>query len=89
LRAKEEEEDDELADKREEDALLWLSGGFDGPGRKKRDKDDADPWKQLERKRREEGETKPRSLQDVVLAPPVLKPLKAIFKEKTSGNRIG
>ena len=91
-----EEEDEEMAEKREEDELVWLSAGLDpnkplssarGKKRKKggaagRDIDDVDPWKVLEKKRREEGELKQRNLQDVVQAPPVLKPLKNIFKER-------
>ncbi|OCT45223.1 putative urease accessory protein [Cladophialophora carrionii] len=92
LKAKEEELDDELADKREEDHLVWLGAGVDPSnplGKKRRKKgagkdvDDADPWKILEKKRREEGELRQRSLQDVVTAPPVLKPLKNIFKDKS------
>jgi Skp family chaperone for outer membrane proteins len=94
LKAKEEEIADELAEKREEDQLVWLGAGVDpsnpSSGSKKRRKrggkhvhDDADPWKILERKRREEGELRQRSLQDVVTAPPVLKPLKNIFKDKS------
>ncbi len=95
LKAREQDEEDELADKREEDALLWLSAGVQvsadarrilpptSSKKKKRKDDDADPWKQLEKKRRLEGElARQRNLQDVVLAPPTLKPLKNIFKEK-------
>jgi hypothetical protein len=89
LRAKEEEQAEELADQKEEDSLLWLGAGVDPSnpkGRKKRgrgrDVDDVDPWKVLEKKRREEGSLKQKGLQDVVSAPPVLKPLKNIFKEK-------
>ncbi|KIW21171.1 hypothetical protein PV08_01751 [Exophiala spinifera] len=97
-RAAQEEEDEELADRREEDDLLWLGAGVDkdrlrrsglgGGGKKKNkdkkkhDPDDVDPWKQLERKRREEGELRQKNLQDVVLAPPVLKSVKNIFKDK-------
>ncbi|KIW64630.1 hypothetical protein PV04_09553 [Phialophora macrospora] len=91
LKAKEEEVADERADKREEDQLVWLGAGVDPSnptGKKKRkrggkDVEDVDPWKVLEKKRREEGELRQRSLQDVVTAPPVLKPLKNIFKDKS------
>ncbi|KIX08461.1 uncharacterized protein Z518_03117 [Rhinocladiella mackenziei CBS 650.93] len=112
LQARREEEDEALADQREEDALLWLKAGIDshhhfqspftsaGPGKKRKkigkrkgggkgDVGDADPWKVLEKKRREEGElARQRNLQDVVLAPPVLKGVKNIFKDKDySRNR--
>lgn len=94
-----EEEDDDLADKREEDNLLWLGAGVDrdntleGGKRKKKkkkshDADDVDPWKQLEKKRREEGELGQKNLQDVVLAPPVLKSVKNIFKDKTERGDV-
>ncbi|KAL2419448.1 hypothetical protein ABEF95_009397 [Exophiala dermatitidis] len=95
LRLKREEEAEELADKVEEDELVWLGAGIDKnagvagkKGKKKKgkkaDADDVDPWKQLERKRAEEGTLgRPASLQDVVLAPPVLKPVRNIFKEKS------
>ncbi|KAK4938802.1 hypothetical protein LTR10_020809 [Elasticomyces elasticus] len=93
LRAKREEEQDELADDKEEDDLLWLGAGIDkaagGGGKKKRKlaKDDVDPWKQLEKKRREEGDLgRQKNLQDVVMAPPVLKSVKNIFKDKTTPN---
>ncbi|EXJ55970.1 hypothetical protein A1O7_08901 [Cladophialophora yegresii CBS 114405] len=96
LRAKEEELADELAEKRDEDQLVWLGAGVDPSnplGKKRRKKggagkdvNDADPWKILEKKRREEGELRQRSLQDVVTAPPVLKPLKNIFKVKSLGD---
>lgn len=89
IRTRREEEDDDLADQREEDALLWLSAGVEGGGKKKKkkgaaanDSDDVDPWKVLEKKRAAEGELRQASLQDVVLAPPVLKGVKNIFKEK-------
>ncbi len=97
-RAAREEQDDELADQREEDGLLWLGAGIDRDKpvgtKKKRPKrsgndDDADPWKQLEKKRREEGELRQKNLQDVVLAPPVLKSVKNIFKVKSDGNGDG
>lgn len=96
LRAKREEEIEELADQREEEEIVWLGAGIDASsnGKKKKkkkgrkggddDDDDLDPWKQLERKRLEEGELgRPRNLQDVVQAPPVLKSVKNIFKEKS------
>ena len=93
---------DEELDKKEEDTLLWLGAGIDpalpvAVSRKKKRKgtngalapDDVDPWKVLEKKRREEGEIKQRNLQDVVTAPPVLKPLKNIFKIKDEHKRNG
>ncbi|KAL6249331.1 hypothetical protein RBB50_003184 [Rhinocladiella similis] len=60
-------------------------GGSKKKQRKKktRDADDVDPWKQLEKKRREEGELRQKNLQDVVLAPPVLKSVKNIFKDRS------
>ncbi|KAK5204017.1 hypothetical protein LTR72_010607 [Exophiala xenobiotica] len=94
-RAAKEEQDDELADQREEDGLLWLGAGIDRDKpvgkKKKRPKgdDDVDPWKQLEKKRREEGELRQKNLQDVVLAPPVLKSVKNMFKVKNEGNGDG
>ncbi len=103
LKDKGEERDDELAEQREEEQMVWLGAGVDplsGTSRKKskrrgasgggRDIDDADPWKVLEKKRREEGALRQRNLQDVVTAPPVLKPLKSIFREKqgTSTARV-
>ncbi|EXJ63470.1 uncharacterized protein A1O5_11519 [Cladophialophora psammophila CBS 110553] len=50
-----------------------------------RDVDDAaDPWKILEKKRRDQGQlARQANLQDVVAAPPTLKPVKNIFKDKT------
>lgn len=98
LRARREDEDDDLADQKEEDALMWLGAGIDlsaGGKKKKKGKggkdleDDLDPWKQLERKRRDEGDmVRQRNLQDVVQAPPVLKGVRNIFKatdERTEG----
>ena len=88
VKAQREEEEEELEDRREEESLLWLGvgNGKRKKGRRKNDGnvpvgDDDDPWKQLERKRREQG-VQQRNLQDVVQAPPVLKPVKNIFKEK-------
>ncbi|KAL2438371.1 hypothetical protein ABEF95_008019 [Exophiala dermatitidis] len=103
LRLKREEEAEELADKLEEDELVWLGAGIDKnagvagkKGKKKKgkkadaDADDVDPWKVLERKRAEEGTLgRPATLQDVVLAPPVLKPVKNIFKEKSERKTPG
>ncbi|KAI1610846.1 hypothetical protein EDD36DRAFT_305004 [Exophiala viscosa] len=92
IHAKREEEQDDLADEKEEDDLLWLGAGIDkaaGSGKKKKKlaKDDVDPWKQLEKKRREEGDLgRQKNLQDVVIAPPVLKSVKNIFKDKTAPN---
>lgn len=108
IRDREEEAEEDLAEKREEEGLLWLgveAGKVGGKGKKKkkRDKEDeADPWKVLERKRREQerveqaengggggfvgggrtGQTRGLSAKDMVQAPPVLKPIKNIFKEK-------
>ncbi|KIW86375.1 hypothetical protein Z517_01771 [Fonsecaea pedrosoi CBS 271.37] len=101
LKEKREEAEEELAEKKEEDEVLWLGAGIDpstqvstlGKSGKKakkkrsgggaRDVDDADPWKILEKKRREEGQLgRQTNLQDVVAAPPTLKPVKNIFKEK-------
>lgn len=96
IRARREEQEDELADEKEEDDLLWLGAGIDRTaaavgGKKKKKKassdDDVDPWKQLEKKRREEGELgRQKNLQDVVTAPPVLKSVKNIFKDKSDRN---
>lgn len=60
IRDREEEAEDDLAERKEEDGLLWLgveAGQMRGKGKnkKKQDKEDeADPWKVLERKRREQ-----------------------------------
>ncbi|KAJ9604355.1 hypothetical protein H2200_011189 [Cladophialophora chaetospira] len=101
LKDKNEELDDELAEKREESEMIWLGAGVDpsnplasrkrkrkGGGVAGKDVDDADPWKVLEKKRREEGELRQKSLQDVVTAPPVLKPLKNIFREKRPDGHL-
>jgi len=107
IKARRAEEDEEAADQREEDVLLWLGAGVDrdrvgkgGKGKRKKKKkerlgnedhgDDVDPWKQLERKRREQGLlAQQRNLQDVVLAPPVLPGVKSIFKERQERTRHG
>jgi hypothetical protein len=92
LQEKREEEKDEAADQREEDSLLWMGvsarpgGGGGKRSKKKKREEEEDPWKILERKRREDGAGRQKNLQDVVLAPPVLKPLKNIFKDK--GERV-
>lgn len=114
IRDREEEAEDDLAEKKEEDGLLWLgveAGRMRGKGKKKKkqDKEDeADPWKVLERKRREqereEGEksgtgagfgggrtaqTRGLNARDNVQAPPVLKPVKNIFKEMPDNGAVG
>lgn len=89
LREKEEEDDDERDEQREEHDLLWASVRSARDMRKGKKKkraakgvnggiDDDDPWKELEKRRREE--TKQKNLQDVVKAPPVLKKIKSKFK---------
>ncbi|KEF53425.1 uncharacterized protein A1O9_10400 [Exophiala aquamarina CBS 119918] len=108
IRDREEEAEDDLAEKREEEGLLWLgveAGKARGKGKKKKKRemeDEADPWKVLERKRREQeraeqlangggalvgggrtGQSRGLSAKDTVQAPPVLKPIKNIFKERT------
>jgi hypothetical protein len=91
-------EDDEM-ERREEDEVLWLGAGVDpnttgrgrkkGKGGKKGDGvDDADPWKVLEKKRRMEGVER-KGLGDVVQAPPVLKPVKNIFKDRGIDRSFG
>jgi hypothetical protein len=112
IRDRKEEEEDDLAEKREEEGLLWLGveagkTGGKGKKKKKRDKEDeADPWKVLERKRREQeradaenggrgfggggtGQSRGLSARDTVQAPPVLKPIKNIFKETPEGGSVG
>lgn len=81
LRAKEEEEAEENVEKIEEEKLLW-DGVKTGKKRKKGAKsmDDDDPWKELEKKRRDTKQKNPR---DVVEAPPVLTGVKNMFKERT------
>ncbi|OAP62717.1 hypothetical protein AYL99_01944 [Fonsecaea erecta] len=66
-------------------------GGAGGAGGRVVDvDDDADPWKILEKKRREEGQLgRQVNLQDVVAAPPILKPVKNIFKEKPQRTTTG
>ncbi|KIY04128.1 uncharacterized protein Z520_00820 [Fonsecaea multimorphosa CBS 102226] len=104
LREKKQEEHEEMLEKKEEDEILWLGAGIDptlstnsnnNNNKKKKKKrkggdgmDDADPWKILEKKRREEGQLgRQANLQDVVAAPPTLKPVKNIFKEKPQLQR--
>ena len=106
IRDREEEAEEDLAEKREEEGLLWLgveAGKAGGKGKKKKKRDqeeEADPWKVLERKRREQeraelaengggvaiggrtAQSRGLSAKDMVQAPPVLKPIKNIFKEK-------
>ena len=117
IRDRKEDEEDDLAEKREEDGLLWLGveaagkSGGKGKKKKKRDKEDeADPWKVLERKRREQereradadknnggrgfgvggtGQSRGLSARDTVQAPPVLKPVKNIFKVMPEGGSVG
>lgn len=80
LRAKEEEEAEENIEKIEEEKLLWDSVKT-GKKRKKGAKalDDDDPWKELEKKRRETKQKNPR---DVVQAPPTLTGVKNMFKDR-------
>lgn len=112
IRDRKEEEEDDLAEKREEDGLLWLGveagkTGGKGKKKKKRDKEDeADPWKVLERKRKEQeradaenggrgfgaggtGQSRGLSARDTVQAPPVLKPIKNIFKQTPEDSSVG
>ena len=83
LKDREADEEDDLEDQKEEDNLLW-SGIGSGKRKKGKLKDvgDEDPWKELEKKRKD---TKQKSLQDVVVAPPVLGKVKNIFKIKGEG----
>ncbi len=70
-------------DQEEEETLLWA--GVEAVKRKKKGKvkgsasgvDDEDPWKVLDRKRKD---TQQKNLQDVVVAPPVLPRVKNMFK---------
>ena len=61
IKARKEEEAEGMEDKREEDGLLWMdveSANANRKGKKNRkagDLDDADPWKALEKKRKEAG----------------------------------
>lgn len=88
LQDKEADEADELEDQKEEENLLWAgvkAASTARKGKKKRGgaskaNADDDPWRELEKKRREE--TKQKSLQDVVKAPPVLKKVKSKFKTR-------
>ncbi|KAK5047017.1 hypothetical protein LTR84_006959 [Exophiala bonariae] len=126
IRDREEEAADEDAEKREEEGLLWLGvdvesgvmAGKSGKGKKKRRRevaDEGDPWKVLERKRREEERAREReeaeagvarggggfvgqgrtaqsrglNARDTVQAPPVLKPVKNIFKEMSDHGAVG
>ena len=84
-------EDDEI-EKKEEQELIWIKHGLDPSGNKKKkgkgggsqtkDVDEGDVWKVLERKRWEEGKLRQRGLQDVVVAPPVLRGVKNMFKRR-------
>lgn len=94
LKAKEEEEAEDNMEKVEEDRLLWDSVKTTGKKGKKKVVDD-DPWKELEKKRREEegrrgkGHTIGLSARDQVQAPPTLGAIKNIFKERpVAGNRL-
>lgn len=79
LRAKEEEEAEENIEKIEEEKLLWDSVKT-GKKRKKGAKAlDDDPWKELEKKRRDTKQKNPR---DVVQAPPTLPGVKNMFKDR-------
>lgn len=80
----EREEDADNSDGALEEDLLWdpvRAARVDRKGKKKnskKGKEVDDPWKELEKKRREE--TRQKSLQDVVKAPPELKKVKSKFK---------
>lgn len=79
LRAKEEDEAEENVEKLEEEKLLWDNVKV-GKKRKKGAKAiDDDPWKELEKKRRD---TKQKNVRDVVEAPPTLTGVKNMFKDR-------
>lgn len=92
LREKEAALADEQLEAAEARDVLWLGAGVDptasaaGGKKKKKGKggkgdDDADPWKVLEKKRREQGALGRQSnVRDVVLAPPTLGKVRNIFK---------
>lgn len=85
LKTAREEAADEDFERRGEEDLLW--DGVRAERAKKKGKkrkgakaiDDDDPWAKLEKQRR--AETKQKDIRDVVQAPPVLKPVKGIFKQ--------
>lgn len=80
LRAREEEAAEENIEKFEEEKLLWDNVKV-GKKRKKGAKAvDDDPWKELEKKRRD---AKQKHVRDVVEAPPTLTGVKNMFKERT------
>ena len=92
IRSRKEDEQDDLADKQEEDQLLWMdvnSANANRKGKKRRKAgaiDDADPWHSLEKKRKEAGGSSVGGLRasDAVQAPPVLKPIKNMFRDSAN-----
>ncbi|KAK5085886.1 hypothetical protein LTS08_006528 [Lithohypha guttulata] len=88
LNAKEEEEAEQNEEKLAEEKLLWDGVRMTGKKGKKRLVEDDDPWKVLEKKRREEDGRRERgaviglTAKDQAQAPPVLGAVKNIFKER-------
>ena len=90
LKAREEDGEGEREEQKEEEGLLWMDVEAVRSARKGKRKsgDGGDIWKILERKRREAGERKAGvGVGDMVKAPPVLKGVRNIFKEKVDGRR--
>ncbi|KAJ9651802.1 hypothetical protein H2198_008927 [Neophaeococcomyces mojaviensis] len=79
LRGKEEEEMEDNEERLEEERLLWDSIKTVGKKGKRKLVVDDDPWRELEKKR---AETRQKNIRDVVEAPPVLKEVKPLFKER-------
>jgi hypothetical protein len=99
IKEKREEKDEERDDQREEDGLLWMDveeARLGKKGKKKRSGREGDIWAELERKRREDGKDEVGRLgglnaKTAVQAPPVLKGVKNMFKEKShvmTGRRV-
>ncbi|ETN42293.1 uncharacterized protein HMPREF1541_04234 [Cyphellophora europaea CBS 101466] len=87
FKEKREEELEELDDKKEEEGLLWMGVDEARKGKKgKKAKREGDIWRVLERRRKEAGTFGDRggglNAGTAVQAPPVLKGLKNMFKER-------
>lgn len=89
LQDKRKDEEEELDDQKEEEGLLWMDVDEARKGKKgKKSKREGDIWKALDKRRKDEGRLGGLNAANAVQAPPVLKRVKNMFKERPMG-RIG